>query len=399
MSMAVRSARTDKLWRRFCRHEGLEAESYLVTRFRTPPEMAEELLARMFAGATRALTAPMHYFGVGREEPLPVPGEYTMLVDRHGRPRVIWRTSRVKVAPLSTVENAFIWQSGLDGCDRADWLRLRHDEFTRQGEAYDFPIASAVETLFENIEVVWPTGVARSIRRLTPYLERGAALLDRLEEQRATAGTLESVMAQLQTAVLVVQKTLQVTYANSSAEILLRREDGMSLKQSRLRTRWPADQQSLAAAIYSACTAHHDEGPRGAIQAGSDRVSAIVQIGRGEHQEPYSATVLPLRHAREGHKRPGEAMLFLSNPDDASNHAGAQEDVFCCLFHLTAAEGRLAVYLTSGASLVEAAHTFGVSHNTVRKQLRAIFDKTDARRQADLVRLMQNCRSLKVSVV
>lgn len=54
----------------------------------------------------------------------------------------------------------------------------------------------------------------------------------------------------------------------------------------------------------------------------------------------------------------------------------------------THAEGQLAHWLIQGLSLDEAAERIGVSKNTVRSQLRALFDKTETRRQAELVRLL-----------
>jgi len=59
------------------------------------------------------------------------------------------------------------------------------------------------------------------------------------------------------------------------------------------------------------------------------------------------------------------------------------------LFRLTPAEIRLAHHLARNDDpLPTVAETLGVSLNTLRTQLRSIFDKTQTRRQADLVRLM-----------
>jgi DNA-binding CsgD family transcriptional regulator/PAS domain-containing protein len=54
----------------------------------------------------------------------------------------------------------------------------------------------------------------------------------------------------------------------------------------------------------------------------------------------------------------------------------------------THAESQLASWLVEGLSLDEAADRIGVSKNTVRTQLRALFDKTETRRQADLMRVL-----------
>jgi len=57
-------------------------------------------------------------------------------------------------------------------------------------------------------------------------------------------------------------------------------------------------------------------------------------------------------------------------------------------FGLTAAEVRLARKLRNGRSLKEAAGELGVSVNTVRNQLSAVFDKMGLQRQSDLVRAL-----------
>ncbi len=57
-------------------------------------------------------------------------------------------------------------------------------------------------------------------------------------------------------------------------------------------------------------------------------------------------------------------------------------------FGLTGAEVRLAMKLRDGRALKEAADELGVSVNTVRNQLRAVFDKMGLNRQSDLIRAL-----------
>lgn len=57
-------------------------------------------------------------------------------------------------------------------------------------------------------------------------------------------------------------------------------------------------------------------------------------------------------------------------------------------FRLTEAEARLAVQLGSGESLEEAANRLGIAKETSRTQLKSIFTKTGAHRQAELVALL-----------
>lgn len=57
-------------------------------------------------------------------------------------------------------------------------------------------------------------------------------------------------------------------------------------------------------------------------------------------------------------------------------------------FDLTASEALLALHIADGGSTADYAASRGITRNTVRNQLQAVFDKTGARRQTELVRLL-----------
>jgi len=67
-------------------------------------------------------------------------------------------------------------------------------------------------------------------------------------------------------------------------------------------------------------------------------------------------------------------------------------NLLLCIFGLSPAEARLASFLANGASLEEAALQFGISRETVRNQLKAVFAKTDTHRQSELVALLGKIR-------
>jgi DNA-binding CsgD family transcriptional regulator len=55
---------------------------------------------------------------------------------------------------------------------------------------------------------------------------------------------------------------------------------------------------------------------------------------------------------------------------------------------LTPAEGRVAALIAQGIAPERAAERLGVSRETVRNQLRAVFAKTGTHRQSELVALL-----------
>jgi DNA-binding CsgD family transcriptional regulator len=77
--------------------------------------------------------------------------------------------------------------------------------------------------------------------------------------------------------------------------------------------------------------------------------------------------------------------LFIGDPRRLS---GDPVDVLNELYALTPAESRLALLLTTGRSVEESARELGIALSTARGVLKAVFAKTDTRRQSDLVRLL-----------
>jgi DNA-binding CsgD family transcriptional regulator len=67
------------------------------------------------------------------------------------------------------------------------------------------------------------------------------------------------------------------------------------------------------------------------------------------------------------------------------------------LYGLTDAEARVALALFEGATSIEIARRFCVSLNTVRSQLARTFEKTGARGQADLVRLLARVSTIPIA--
>jgi DNA-binding CsgD family transcriptional regulator len=89
------------------------------------------------------------------------------------------------------------------------------------------------------------------------------------------------------------------------------------------------------------------------------------------------------------------AALFLTpnggSRDDFGPSGGSRDDlggVLPALFGLSRAEVRLAAALHEGFSLSEIAEQLELSRETLRTQLRSVFDKTGTRRQGTLIRLL-----------
>lgn len=153
----------------------------------------------------------------------------------------------------------------------------------------------------------------------------------------------------------------------------------------------------LGAAQVNQPLAFLDEGnaeatDRAMVQVRKGVSQVVLRLERPGGEGPcfaYATSAAALI-ARAGAQRPQTPVgtnaiaLVFPAPDAASRlWSGVQES-----FGLTEAEVRLARKLREGLSLQQAADSLGTSINTVRNQLRAVFDKMGLQRQSDLVRAL-----------
>ena len=175
--------------------------------------------------------------------------------------------------------------------------------------------------------------------------------------------------------VLLVDASLRLMASNGVGESLLGSGAGLTLAHGRLRLGTPAATQRLERAVGHATARQYD--PAG--QHGEPLLIPCAKAG-----PPLTAFVFP------GPQPFGvvgvlmrSAVILVAEPGRKS---GIGADDIMPLFGLTRAEATLAIRLADGESVTEAAESLGISRNTARAQLNAVFQKTGAVRQSELVR-------------
>lgn len=206
--------------------------------------------------------------------------------------------------------------------------------------------------------------------RLRPHLARAAMLGARLALERAqtAAATLESLG--LPAAVLGVRGQLL-----AGNRLLQPMVPSILLDASaRLRFADPRADRLLQAGVDMLARRHAKGGfPQSFPVAGEDGRPASV------------AHLLPVKgQARDVFGNMHSVLVVMPLSGTAVAPAGLVQ----ALFDFTPAEARVAIALGEGASVDDAARRLGVSRETVRTHLRAIFSKTGVSRQSALVRLL-----------
>lgn len=202
------------------------------------------------------------------------------------------------------------------------------------------------------------------LQRLSGHLMQAARMSGRVRQLELGLAQRQLLLEQSLTAQWLVDAEAHTVFCNSAADRRMS-EPGFPL---RLRAeRLVADGvAALHPAIRAACG-----------KAGPARASWLRLPGSSSELllTPVS-TQVPMHHS---HQRPLALVALLENRPRLA--------LLAELFQFTRAESRLAGLIAQGLSPEDCAGCLGVSINTVRTQLRALFAKTGTERQAELAGL------------
>jgi DNA-binding CsgD family transcriptional regulator/PAS domain-containing protein len=217
----------------------------------------------------------------------------------------------------------------------------------------------------------------RLLRLLMPHLQRALQLHTRIVGLENKADSASQGLDRLPVGFLAINAAGKVLLVNRRAQEILDLNDGLTLGRDGLVTPRREHTNSLRGLIQGAIAT--------ASGKGIDSAGAM-SIPRPSLLRAFQVLVTPLQ-SRTSALLPDSAAAAVSVSDPESR-IEPPDKLFARLFGLTPAEARLAGALMRGDSLTDAADEFRISRNTVRSQLRSIFDKTATSRQGDLIRLL-----------
>ncbi|HEY8329976.1 MAG TPA: helix-turn-helix transcriptional regulator [Pseudomonas sp.] len=208
---------------------------------------------------------------------------------------------------------------------------------------------------------------------LLPHLKRALRLyahLDRVESAcRLYVGTLE----RMGIGSILLDEAGGICRINRAAEAILAEGDSLQLHNGMLEAVAPRDDRRLWRLIKQAAAGRN----------GSGLVEAIA-LDRGGQPGGLSVLVRSIPLAAEAGRAAAVELILR----DSNRPAQPSEPLLRQLYQLTPAEASLAVLLGEGLTLEESAARLGISRNTARSHLRAVFAKTGVKRQTALVQLL-----------
>lgn len=245
----------------------------------------------------------------------------------------------------------------------------------------------AVACLHRTEEVVCPLGILqprrqaefsgdewRVLETLIPHLRRGVKMTLRTIALQDAALVATGALDRVAAGIFVADGRGRIVHLNGAAERLVHEQDGLRLREGELAAWRHGESLALREAIAAA------------LERPQDPACALL-IHRPGGGRPYLATVAPLS-ARLAPRLCGSAVGAIVIVGDPSSRPAPRERLLRELFGLSAKEAQLAMALLDGQRLEEHASGRGISHNTAKSQLRAVFAKTRTSRQSELVRLL-----------
>lgn len=154
MADATPSGAAAELWAEYAAATGATGP-YAVWGFgdEANPALMTELGLLVRDGPKRATTSRRD--GFNDVEPMPRPGDHSVIIDGEGRALCIIRTTAVEVRSFGDVDEAFAWAEAEGDRSLAEW-RAGHIWFF---DSVGAPVDDATEMVLERFAKVWPPPV------------------------------------------------------------------------------------------------------------------------------------------------------------------------------------------------------------------------------------------------
>ena len=218
---------------------------------------------------------------------------------------------------------------------------------------------------------------------IIPLMKKSLTIYSRMEIRGISQEIYQQLLASMDIASFILGSNYEVMAKNYLAEQVLKNKDGLFLDNKKLYCTNPLDQQKFTDLCDGLLNARAED----------DSVFLLenFSLSRGKADARWSALVRPVNSRGFMGAEANPELLLLVR--DASRRQIPSPRLLIDVFGVTPAEARLMLKLIDGLSLTAAAQALGISRNTARTQLSAVFSKTRLNSQTQLVKLVSDTLS------
>lgn len=131
------------------------APEYTVEHFGDSARLADELLEIVLSGRKRA-TAEIVADFLARGDAVPRIGSHWIACDSTGAPRIVIRSTELRLGPFGSADASFASDEGEDDGSLESWRREHRRYWERVSAARGAVWSEDDEIVFERFSVVWP---------------------------------------------------------------------------------------------------------------------------------------------------------------------------------------------------------------------------------------------------
>ncbi len=205
---------------------------------------------------------------------------------------------------------------------------------------------------------------------LVPHIKQAVQLFIKFYRQQHDNSSLQAAINTLSQPTIVINELMQVRHINTAAESLISKDKKFKIVDEKFVIK---DKELHDSFMYQAW-----DMARAAENLEKELTSTLIIPG---NQSPITMTLSPMFAHDQNSKFKGVLLQIF----DPSTQTLPQADSIKSIFRLSNAEAILCAFLVQGLTLKEIARERDVSINTVREQMRNIFNKTGYNRQSELV--------------
>ena len=142
-----------EMWNQFKIHANPGTDQYEAWQFGDDPDA----LAQLVLSGKKTATASAYPLYQLENEPLPKPGEYSVILDSGDEAVCIIRNVRVTVVPYREVAAEHAFKEGEGDRSLTYWRQVHEAFFTRELTGAGLTFDESMPVVCETFEVVWPT--------------------------------------------------------------------------------------------------------------------------------------------------------------------------------------------------------------------------------------------------
>jgi DNA-binding CsgD family transcriptional regulator/PAS domain-containing protein len=218
----------------------------------------------------------------------------------------------------------------------------------------------------------------RRTRLIAPHIRRAVLIGRAIDLKAAQALTFADAFDRLSSSMLFIDTTGRIVHANAAAHRMLALGNVLrAAPGGRIKSNDPNLGEALRKIF--------EDAGKGDGELGIQGIAFPIAARDGEN---YVGHVLPLTsgaRTKTGSAFAAAAVLLVQKAELAMPSA---PEVLAKTFKLTPAELRILLAVSEFGGVAEIADSFGISETTVKFHLKSLFDKTGARRQTELVKLL-----------